>query len=78
MLLSQMRWRIGDTRHYIHLRGLVRTLKGQARLFFHVGFANGAADVGHANCKHIPRNLHVRNNLDVRRYIFARFIEYLV
>lgn len=70
--------KIGGTRRYIHLRGLVRTLKGQARLFFHVGFANDAADVGHANCKHIPRNSHVRNNFDGRQCILARFIAHSI
>lgn len=69
--------RIGTWR-YTHLRGLVPTLKGQARLFFHVGFANGTADVGHANCKYIPCNSHVRNNFNGRQYILARFIEYSI
>lgn len=47
-----------------HPRGFFHTLKGQARLYFYVEFANGAADVSHANCKHVLRNLYVRNNFD--------------
>lgn len=57
--------RIGDTRWRIHPRGLARTLKGQARLFFHVGFTNGTTDVGHANGKHVLRNSHVRNHTSI-------------